>query len=113
MYLGQPVLNEELAINLLEFAERYLIDELKMSCENYLASILTVNNCLRIFETAGFYEATSLKKKVVLFLVSHLKEITEGKDFENLPKETYVFLKRIQWNEKLIFDNSFAESMDS
>ncbi len=109
--MGQPVLNEDLAINLLEFAERYLIDELKMSCENYLASILTVNNCLKIFETAGFYEATSLKKRVLQFLASHLKEITESKDFENLPKLTYIFFKRIQWNEKLIFDNSFAESM--
>jgi len=35
------MLTEELAIGLFELAEKYMIDELKLTCENYLQHILT------------------------------------------------------------------------
>jgi len=111
--MGQAILNEELAMGLFGFSEKYMIDELKVSCENYLTSILSLKNCFKIFETACFYEADSLKKRALQLFRDHLKEITESKDFEDLPKETYVYMKRIQWNDKIVLDPSFDEFMKS
>ncbi len=103
------MLSEELAIGLFEFSEKYMIDELKSTCENYLKGILTLNNCFKIYETADYYEADSLKKKTLLFFQKHIKEIKERKDLEDFPKSTYIFLKRMIWNEKIIFDPEFAQ----
>jgi len=109
VYLGQAILNEELAVGLFGFSEKYMIDELKVSCENYLTSILSLKNCFKIFETACLHEVDSLKKKTLQFFRDHLKEITESKVFEDLPKETYIYIKRIQWNDKIVLDPSFDQ----
>jgi len=49
----------------------------------------------------------------MLLLQANFKEMTRREDFEDLPKSTYAFLKRIQWNEGIVFDSSFAEFMKS
>ncbi len=111
--MGQAILNEELARGLFGFSEKYMIEELRVSCEKYLLNVLSLKNCFKIFETACFHEADLLKKKALQFFRDHLKEITERKDFEDLPKETYIYIKRIQWNEKIILDPSFHKYIKS
>ncbi len=86
VYKGQVILNEDLAMSLLEFSEKYLIDELKEVCENFLKRTLTVENFFKIFEAACVYEADSLKIRTLLFFKASLKEITHRKEFEDLPK---------------------------
>jgi len=111
--LGKVTLSEELAMGLFEFSEKYMIDGLKESCENFLVFWIKLNNWIKMYETACFYEADSLKGKILLFLEAHIKEITARKDFEDLPKSTYILLRRIQFNDKMIFDPSFAQFMNS
>ncbi len=93
------LLNEELAFGLFEFGERYLIEDMKMHCEKYLGEILTLNNCFKIFEMANFYDAVFLKKKALIFFRKNLKEIIERKDLEDLPKWSFISIKRMQWSE--------------
>ena len=112
VYLGKATLNEELALGLFEFSEKYMIDELKSNCEDFLQGALTVNNCFRIFEKASsLNEADSLKKKIMLFFQANIKEVSQSKNFENLTKETYINLRRMLWNDNIIFDLSFAKYM--
>ena len=112
MYRGEVILNEELALSLFEFSEKYLFEELRVSCEKYISRNLRWDNCFKIYEIACFYEADSLKKKALFFLEAHIGEITASKAFEDLPKSTYILLKRMQWNDKMIFDPSFAQLMN-
>ncbi len=107
--MGEAILNEELALGLIGFSEKYMINDLKVHCENHLASVLTLENCIKIFETACIHEADSLKKKTLRFFQANIKEIAQRKDLEDLPKETYLCIKRCQWNDKIIFDPVFNE----
>jgi len=89
----------ELALDLFELSERYMIYELKIVCERYLAGLLTLDNCFKIFEVAYLYGATFLKEEILGFFKVHLSEITERKDLEDLPKWSYIHIKIMQWNE--------------
>jgi len=109
VYLGQTVMNEELALNMLDLAEKYLIDDLKAACESCLQKLLTLDNCFKIFETAYFYDAMSLKKWTLFFFQMNLKKIMEQKDFESLPKMTYLHVLRIYWNEKTVLGPPLSE----
>ena len=101
VYLGKLHLDKEVALGLFEFAERYMIHDLNFDFEKYFEDILAPNNCFEIFERAYLYEMLSLKKKVLILFNVHLEEISERKDFEGLPKWSYIHLKRIQWQKHI------------
>jgi len=103
VYLSTIVVDEELAIGLFEFSERYMIDEVKEACEDYLKEVLTVDNCSRIFEMACLHGAESLKNKTLGFFKANLRWITQRNDFEDLPKMSYVCLKKMQWEHQISF----------
>ena len=109
VYLGQTVLNEELALNLLDLAEKYIIADLKAACESCLQKVLTLDNCVKIFEAAYLYDALSLKKWTLFFFQINIKKIMERKDFEDLPKMSYLHILKIQWNEKVVLGSSLTE----
>ncbi len=94
--------NEELAIDFYVLSERYMIDELKEECGNYLKDILTLDNCFKIFEVAYLYDVAFLKQKILLLFRENLEEITKRKDFENIPKLSYIEIKRMQLDEQKI-----------
>jgi len=107
-------MDNELALGLYELSEKYMIDELKKDCEDHLAENLTFDVCLEIAEKAcfyDFYQAPSVRKKVLRLLEANLESILKRKDFEDLPKLIYVDIKRIQWNQRMIFDPFLLEFM--
>jgi len=94
--------DEELVMDFFELSERYMIDELKAVCDGFLGSTLTLDNCIKLFEVTEIYDAPLLKKEALLFFKRNLKKITERKDFEDLPKSSYIQIKRIQWESQEI-----------
>ena len=95
VYLGQTVLNEEMALNLMDLSERYIIGDLKAFCANCLHNYLSVDNCVRIFESACLYDAPSLKQKTLFFFQINCKRILEKHNLQDLPKMSHVYLWKI------------------
>jgi len=100
VYLSTIVVDEELAFRLFEFSERYMIGEVKEACEDYLKKIITVDNCSRVFEIACLHDAEALKNKALVFFKTNLRRISQRRDFEDLPKMSYVCLKRMLWEQE-------------
>ncbi len=96
------IVNDELAADFYELTERYMLDEVKEPCEDFLGSILTLDNCFKIFEIAYLYEIVSLKQKALILFQFNLEQILKRKDFEDLPKWSYLHIKRMQWEMKEI-----------
>lgn len=109
VYLGKTTLNEDLALNLMDFSEKYIIEDLKIACENCLHNYLTVDNCVKIFETACLYDAPSLKQKTIFFFQINYKKILEKYKLENLPKMTHRCLLKIYWKYNPILGPSVSE----
>jgi len=99
VYLGKTVMNEELALSLLDLSEKYMISDLKAACESCLQKLLTLDNCIKMFETAYFYDAVSLKKWTLFFFQMNLKNLMGREDFEDLPKMSYLHILKINWNQ--------------
>jgi len=100
VYLSMIVLNEELALRLFEFSERYLVVEVREACEDYLRDNITVDNCSRVFEMACLYDVVSLKDTALVFFKENLETITKRKGFDDLPKTSYVCLKKMLWEQQ-------------
>jgi len=102
LYLGKTVLNETSAIDMLDLADKYLLDDLKTFCENYLQLNTTVENCIKTFETACNYELPTLKKWMLSFFQKNVRKLVERKDFEETPKASYLVLLKMHWEENEI-----------
>ncbi len=96
VYQGKVDLSEEFVADLYEFSERYMLDELKETCENYLGSNLTIDNCFKVFELAN-RESGFLRHNVMVFFRLNLQKILERKDLDDLPKSSCIFIKRMEW----------------
>ena len=95
VYLGQTVLNEDTALNLMDLSERYIIGDLKAFCENCLHNYLSIENCVRIFESACLYDTPSLKQKTIFFFQINYKRILEKYNLPDLPKMSHLYLLKI------------------
>ncbi len=104
-------MNEELALSLFEFSERYVISDLRRLCEKYISKNLRWDNSFKIYETACFYESDALIYSTLIFFQRNIQALVQREGFEDLPKSTYLLLKRIQWNDQFVFDSSFVEEM--
>jgi len=102
LYLGKTGLNETLAVDLLGLADKYVLDDLRTFCENYLQKVLTLENCVRIFETACSYELTSLKELILSLFQKNLKKIMERTDFDEIPKISSIQVLKMYWEENSI-----------
>ena len=109
VYLGQTVLNEDLALSLMDFSEKYIIADLKVACENCLHNYLTVDNCVRIFETSCLYDAPSLKKRTVFFFQINYKKILEKHSLDDLPMMSHRYLLKIYWEYNPILGPPVSE----
>ncbi len=95
VYLGQTVLNEDIALNLMDLSERYIIGDLKAFCENCLHNYLSIENCVRVFESACLYDAPSLKQKTIFFFQINYKKILEKHHLPDLPRMSHLYLLKI------------------
>ena len=93
VYLETIVMNEDLALNLFDFSERYIIDDLKKACENCLCLNLTIGNFLRFYEAACLYDSPYLREKIMTFIERSLEKVLEKYSLQDLPIECLSILK--------------------
>ncbi|XP_015117117.1 TD and POZ domain-containing protein 4-like [Diachasma alloeum] len=74
----------EIAWEVLAVAEKYDMKVLKDQCEQKLLNNLTVNNVLQILDDADTYQAETLKKECMKFIIRHQKEIIATDYFEEI-----------------------------
>ncbi|XP_014214510.1 speckle-type POZ protein A-like [Copidosoma floridanum] len=87
MYTGEVENINDIADDLVRCADKYLISELKESCETYLANSLTLDNVLSRLCFANFHNCNDLKNKVCRFFATHKQEIIDHPNFKELSEE--------------------------
>lgn len=75
---------DKFAEKLLEPANRFALEDLKILCERYLCDKLVIGNIVRIFVLAEDYKLSSLKESVKKFVTENIKDVVNLVEFENL-----------------------------
>jgi len=84
LYSDHVELNESLALELLQQADKYSVADLKTVCETSLAANITPENFVKIGKIAELVEAVSLRQAVVNYTGRNIKKLKERKDFEEI-----------------------------
>lgn len=77
IYTGDLEVVPDLAQELLQAADQYLLEGLKRLCEASIASRLSVENLTHVYEQAESYRAPQLRNSCVLFALEHYAELVE------------------------------------
>ncbi|KAJ8680749.1 hypothetical protein QAD02_016536 [Eretmocerus hayati] len=82
IYTGQVRGIERIPKELLVAADKYGIDELKDQCGCYLSEILSIHNVLEYISFADLYNVDQLKKKAIVFFMTHRKDVVKIQNFK-------------------------------
>ncbi|KAJ9505742.1 hypothetical protein QJQ45_029262 [Haematococcus lacustris] len=80
IYTGNVEVAPELAPELLQASDQYLLDGLKRLCEMCISQSLAIDNVAQVFEQSEDYHAPQLAKRCVLFLLEHYSELIKIMD---------------------------------
>ena len=89
MYTSRIRLDEELALDLLDATDKYLLDDLKDVCEEYLSENINLDNLVNLANLAENKDLSSLRRAITSFVPKNLKRILENKDLYQLPHNYY------------------------
>ena len=64
---------------ILAAAEKYLLEQLKVCCEDHLSGILNVENCIELLLLGERNNATALKKAALLYLTDNMTKFIAGR----------------------------------
>lgn len=78
--------DEDLAMDLLVLANKYLIDPLKFHCELYLCGSIIIDNVSQLLAFAHDYSASSLKRTAMNFIGQNYRVVKETEGFIDLTK---------------------------
>lgn len=81
IYTGTVDVKYEIAHELLQAADQYLLDGLKRLCELAIAEELSYNNIMHIYELAETYHAPQLMTSTILFTLEHYKDLIKTNSF--------------------------------
>jgi len=95
LYCDEVSLTEEVAVALLQIADKYSVPQLKSICSTFLITCLTVKNVVDISVLASTTESIDLEKATVKFIKQNLKEVFEHNDIKKLPHSTLFDLCKI------------------
>lgn len=79
--------NPEEVIELFEAADLYVMERLKVLCENKLSRFLTVENSAHLFATAARCNSAALRKMCLAYIVQHFDVASKSKGFLQLSRE--------------------------
>ena len=86
IYSEKIDLTEALALDLLELADKYAFEELKVLCERFLSENITTQNIFRLANTAEFFSCQKLKNAVFEFGIKNLDSLQENNELEKFSK---------------------------
>ncbi len=81
LYTSQVELNESLALELLQQADKYSVLSLKNLCEKYLKTRIRFDNYVAIVNLADLLDIDSLREIAMKFMMKNLRVIKERPDF--------------------------------
>ena len=82
-------LNEALALELLEMADKYLLEELKDLCEVFLCENLALDNISDLARIAEVRNLNIRRKTIINFVPRNYKKILENQNLYKLPDSFY------------------------
>ena len=83
IYTGKVKDLNLIACELFKISDQYLLDGLKLICEDTLCKSLSVENVLEMISLADLHNAKTLKTKAEEFRVTHAKEIVQTASFKS------------------------------
>ena len=86
IYCDEVSLNEQLATELLQIADKYGVPLLKELCEETLGECLTADNVVDLSILADTIDARDLIKSVVKFVKKNFDSVFEKNDIRRIPK---------------------------
>jgi len=97
VYTGCSLNIDKHAEAILAAAEKYLLDQLKVCCEDHLSGILDVENCIELLLLGERNNATALKKAALLFLTDNMTKFIAG-DWKQKLKNHPVLVMEVMEN---------------
>ena len=78
-------LEEEVALELFQVADKFLVGELKDVCEEYLVKHLRVDNVIDRAILGNLVDSSKLIKAATNLIMKHIDELFEKDDIRRLP----------------------------
>jgi len=78
---------QHLAIGLLQAANKYQLDRLKLICEEALYKTLSADSVAEILSLADLYSAAQLKNQAIEFISTHATEVIETEGWTRMVRE--------------------------
>ncbi|GIL80645.1 hypothetical protein Vretimale_9203 [Volvox reticuliferus] len=89
VYTGQLDVTPDIAFELLQASDQYLLEGLKRLCENAIAQSLTVDSVMSTFEYSEQFSAPQLGRRCLLFVLEMYDEVS--KLYENTKDRPFYF----------------------
>jgi speckle-type POZ protein len=94
IYTDQVEKLDELAVELMAVADRYMLELLKSKCEAHLAGKITVENCVDLLMLADLHSAVGLKTFVLDFFRLRASEVAQTASWQQLMQSANPLLFR-------------------
>ena len=91
LYTGVVPKMKELAELLLVAADKYQFESLKQECEQYLISVLSLDDVIHHLELAKVLSASKLLEASLLHVRQNMKELWTSRDWQELGERNFPF----------------------
>ena len=92
MYAGCIDIDSDSVVNLLATADFLQMDDVKRFCFDFMASAITTDNCIDIFQLSSQYQSSSDLKEMYAQISSKFDQIIESEHFKKLSKNDFLSL---------------------
>jgi len=84
LYSDHIELDEDLALDLIQQADKYSVPDLKKLCEQFLPVHLSPDNYVKLANLAELLDATLLREAAVTYIAKNVRELKERQDFQDI-----------------------------
>jgi len=84
--IQQKTVKVEFALDLLSVADQFLVEKLKMLCENSIQKSIDVDNVAHMLHTADQRQAHGLRKKCFEYILRHFGKVIGTQAFSEISK---------------------------
>lgn len=96
IYCGSVEINEDIAWDVLQEADKYSLPGLKVICEDFLASQITVENVVHTINMAEKFEANNLRNSALKYVVRNIDKVFKEADIHQINKETLLEIYKMK-----------------